>query len=106
MSTFAGSSAGGGTRKDEFSRRRKTLAFTVAHKSASNKIRKTRGGRRKETGGVVKKRGRKERRSKTKPRDEFIHGRRGVERGWEGKRGYKCKIGNTYEICVGSSKKG
>lgn len=30
--------------------------------------------------------------------DEFIHRRTGGR--------YKCKIGNTYEICVGSSKKG
>lgn len=80
------------------------MTFTVAHKSASNKIRRARGGKQKKA--PRDEGGREERRSKAKPRDEFIHGRRGVMRGWKGKRGYKCKIGNTYEICVGSSKKG
>lgn len=51
------------------------LAFIVAHKSASNKIRKARGREEKKYAGWE---GREERRSKAKPRDEFIHGRRGV----------------------------
>jgi len=73
---------GGGTRKEVFSPRKLkgNVGFTVAHKSTSNKIRKARGEEQKKV-ARGKRGGGEKRRSKAKPRDEFIHGWRGVERG-------------------------
>lgn len=80
------------------------MAFAVAHKSASNKIKKMRGGEEKKPARETEG-GRKGDRKRNREMNLFMDSA-GSSGDGRASGEYKCKIGNTYEICVGSSKKG